>query len=377
MIHRIVFESQEVIVRRRGLPPSFRAPPETPQHPYALKGRRPISDFLEVRAVLKVPWSSRPAKQSRVLDALANETDQRQPGVLRSPRSVSMPLERSKPGRESQNHTGILQTARQLEDFVRLQISIDSRSDFHVGDRRRRSRRRADETLDMAFQGLLEDANRELAKLLRDVRAGSGTALLDGAESGVIRDLLRRALQCAAMQYMVQTELSNLALKDELTGLYNRRGFLSLADRQLKLARRSDRSLVLFFIDLDGLKEINDAFGHGDGDAALRWTARALEATFRDSDVVARLGGDEFAALAIEASGQSEASIRDRLAEYLNSPGRRDSHYKFSLSLGTARFDPRNPVSIRELIAEADRAMYQQKRCRSAPRPSKEAGCQS
>jgi len=211
---------------------------------------------------------------------------------------------------------------------------------------------------------------------VRDVRAGSAAALLGGAESNVIRELLRRALQCAAKQYMVQTELSNLALMDELTGLYNRRGFLALADRQLRLARRSERSLLLFFIDLDGLKEINDVFGHTEGDAALMWTAEALEATFRDSDVIARIGGDEFAALAIEASGQSEACIRQRLTEYLNSVSRKASDYKFSVSLGTARFDPRNPVSIRELIAEADRAMYEQKRRRSPLRLSNAACCQ-
>jgi len=212
----------------------------------------------------------------------------------------------------------------------------------------------------------VQEANRELASLLRDVRAGSNTALLEGAESGVMRDLLRRALKCATKQYVVQTELSNLALKDELTGLYNRRGFLALAERQLKLAHRSDRSLPLFFIDLDGLKEINDVFGHAEGDAALRWTAEALKATFRDCDVVGRFGGDEFAALAIEASGQSEACIRKRLSEYLNSQRRKDTHRRFSISWGTARFDPWNPVSIRELIAEADRAMYQEKRRRSA-----------
>ena len=79
------------------------------------------------------------------------------------------------------------------------------------------------------------------------MRAGSDTALLDGEKSSIIRDLLRRALQCATKQYRMQMELSNLALKDELTGLYNRRGFLALADRQLKLARRADRSLLLFF----------------------------------------------------------------------------------------------------------------------------------
>jgi diguanylate cyclase (GGDEF)-like protein len=290
---------------------------------------------------------------------------------------MPMSSERSKSGRESQNHTGIWQTANQLKEFARLHIPVDSKADFHLGDRRRRSRRGADTALDRIFQGLLREANRELASLLRDVRAGSDTTLLDAAESTVIRDLLRRALQCATKQYLVQTELSNLALMDELTGLYNRRGFLAFADRQLRLARRSDRSLLLFFIDVDGLKEINDFFGHSEGDAALVWTAEALEATFRDSDVIARIGGDEFAALAIEASGQSEGSIRERLTEYLSSVSRKDGDYRFSVSLGTARFDPWNPVSIRELIAEADRAMYEQKRRRSSLRLSNEACYQS
>lgn len=320
--------------------------------------------------MLKVPWSARLVKASKVLDALTEEPGECEPRVLSSQGSMPISSERSKIGRESHNPTGMLQTASQLEDSATLKISLDAKADLR--DRRRRSRRGEEKTLDSVARGLLQEANRELASLLRDVRAGSDTALLDGAESGVIRDLLRRALQCATKQYMVQMELSNLALKDELTGLYNRRGFLALADRQLKLARRSGRSLLLFFIDLDGLKEINDVFGHTEGDAALRRTAEALHATFRDSDVVARFGGDEFAALAIEASGQSEASIRERLTEYLSSVGRKDVHHKYSLSLGTARFDPWNPVSIRELIAEADRAMYEQKRtvrCASVTRP--------
>jgi len=328
---------------------------------------------LEVRAVLKVRYGPQLAKGLKALQALAKEIEQR---VLPpSPKSMRISLEQSKFGGESQNHTGILQTANQPKDSADLQIPVDSKADFHPGGRRGRTRRGADETLDRIFQGLLRDANRDLRSLMRDVRAGSDTALLGGAESSVIRDLFRRALLCATKQYMVQTELSN-ALMDELTGLYNRRGFLALGDRQLRLARRSDRSLLLFFIDLDGLKEINDAFGHTEGDAALMWTAEALEATFRDSDVIARIGGDEFAALAIEASGQSEACIRQRLTEYLNSVSRKASDYKFSVSLGTARFDPRNPVSIRELIAEADRAMYEQKRRRSPLRLSNAACCQ-
>jgi diguanylate cyclase (GGDEF)-like protein len=275
-------------------------------------------------------------------------------------------LGRSKSGR---SRAGIPPTTSRLTDLAKSLVAIDSKLPLHF-PRKKRQLRGSDETLDKVFQGLLKEANRELASLLRDVHAGPDTDLLDGAESRAIRDLLRRALQCATKQYMLQTELGNLALQDELTGLYNRRGFLALAERQVKLARRSGRSLLLFFIDVDGLKEINDVFGHGEGDAALKCTAEALETTFRDSDVIARFGGDEFAVLAIEASGQSETTIRERLTEYLTSARRQDCDYKFSVSLGSARFDPWNPTSIRDLIAEADQAMYEQKRRRSAERTS-------
>jgi|SRR5579859_659328 len=285
-----------------------------------------------------------------------------------------MPLESIGRNKSSRSRAVLPPTAYRLNDFAKLIVAIDSKP-LHFPKRKRRHQG-ADDTLDKVFQGLLKEANRELASLLRDVHAGPDTDLLGGAGSEAIRDLLRRALQCATKQYVLQTELSNLALKDELTDLYNRRGFLALAERQLKLARRSGRSLLLFFIDVDGLKEINDLFGHSEGDAALKCTAEALEATFRDSDVIARFGGDEFAVLAIEASGQSVAAIHERLTEYLNSR-RQESDYKFSVSLGTARFDPWNPTSLRELIAAADQAMYEQKRRRSVDRASTADCCQS
>lgn len=276
-------------------------------------------------------------------------------------------LERNK---SSRSPAAILPSAGRLNNSAKFLVAKNgAKPPFHFPKKKRRPRGK-DETLDSVFRGLLREANRELASLLRDVHAGPDTDLLDGAGSQAIRDLLRRALQCATKQYVLQTELSNLALKDELTGLYNRRGFLALADRQLKLARRSGRSLLLLFIDVDELKAINDVFGHGEGDAALKCTAEALETTFRDSDVIARFGGDEFAVLAIEASDQSEAAIGERLTEYLNSARRHDSDYKFSVSLGAARFNPWNPTTIRELIAEADQAMYEQKRRRSTERTS-------
>jgi two-component system cell cycle response regulator len=152
---------------------------------------------------------------------------------------------------------------------------------------------------------------------------------------------------------------------DELTGLYNRRGFMAIAEPQLKVGRRSGKGMLLFFIDVDELKQINDSHGHSEGDQALRRTAQALEITFRDSDVIARIAGDEFAVLAIEAADHSEATIRARLCEDLRSISAEESRYAISLSLGVARFNGRDSRPIGELMAQADKAMYEQKRSRS------------
>jgi two-component system cell cycle response regulator len=119
--------------------------------------------------------------------------------------------------------------------------------------------------------------------------------------------------------------------------------------------------MLLFFIDVDGLKQINDSFGHSEGDLALTRTVEVLATTFRDSDVLARIGGDEFAALAIEAPGRSEATIRGRLRQNLATASRQEPRYQLSFSLGAVRFDPRTGSSIAQLMSQADRAMYEHK----------------
>jgi diguanylate cyclase (GGDEF)-like protein len=248
-------------------------------------------------------------------------------------------------------------------DVAILSMEVESQPLF----RRRVQRllpRRDNKRIDDAFQALLSEANGELASLLRDIRTESDSTLPSDTRSQPVSELLMRAVRCAAKQYMLQAELGNLALTDELTGLYNRRGFIALAERQLKLGRRSGRGMLLFVMDVDRLKQINDSFGHFEGDRALKRTADALEETFRDSDVVARLGGDEFAVLAVEASGHSEATIKSRLFECLKSISAEPSRYEISLSVGLARFDPCGRTSIGELLAKADQAMYEQKRRR-------------
>lgn len=175
----------------------------------------------------------------------------------------------------------------------------------------------------------------------------------------VIKEL-REAKETVAQQAQ---ELRALSFRDELTGLYNRRGFLTLAQHQLKIARRTNSGLLLCFIDLDGLKQINDAFGHREGDQALIKTAELLRKVVRDSDIIARMGGDEFTILAIDASDDSAESIVARLQESLkNYTAQEDRHYELSLSVGVARCDPENALSIEELMRMADEALYRQKR---------------
>lgn len=165
-----------------------------------------------------------------------------------------------------------------------------------------------------------------------------------------------------------EEELRALTLVDELTGLYNRRGFVTLAQQQLKIARRMNREMLLLFADVDNLKTINDTLGHHEGDRALVDIAQILKDTFRDPDIIARYGGDEFAVLIIEASRAGAAAMAGRLKENIrlhNSHGGRP--YELSLSVGIAHFNPDQPCFVNELLERADRLMYRDKRCGQTP----------
>jgi diguanylate cyclase (GGDEF)-like protein/PAS domain S-box-containing protein len=162
-----------------------------------------------------------------------------------------------------------------------------------------------------------------------------------------------------------EEELRAMSMVDEMTGLYNRRGFLMLAEQQLRMARRGHRELVLLFVDMDDFKQINDQFGHAEGDAALQKAAAILRRTFRDSDILARLGGDEFVVLASDASHGSADLIVSRLsAELRQQNARGDGRYLLSFSVGAATFTTESPPSIEELLSAADAMLYEQKRGR-------------
>jgi diguanylate cyclase (GGDEF)-like protein len=161
----------------------------------------------------------------------------------------------------------------------------------------------------------------------------------------------------------MREELRQLALVDELTKLYNRRGFLTLARQHLILNRRRKNDLFLIFADLDGLKLINDQSGHFAGDAALIETATILKKTFRESDIIARIGGDEFAVLTTDSHGTSSESLKTRLISKINKNNKKSKRsYTLSISIGIAEYQPSSRGSIEQLLARADQKMYQEKK---------------
>jgi diguanylate cyclase (GGDEF)-like protein/PAS domain S-box-containing protein len=163
----------------------------------------------------------------------------------------------------------------------------------------------------------------------------------------------------------LEEALRTLALVDELTGLYNRRGFLMLAERQLSLTQRGRESLILIAADLDDLKGINDRFGHAVGDQALVAAAAVLRQTFREADIVARLGGDEFTVFPIEASRGSASMLLERLETNLrNWNERHGREFYLSMSMGSAVLDGELSKDVQQLLSEADSQLYQQKRRR-------------
>ena len=157
-------------------------------------------------------------------------------------------------------------------------------------------------------------------------------------------------------------ELKRLALTDELTGLHNRRAFLSLAEHALKVAQRSHTECLLFYADVDGLKRVNDSLGHHVGSAMIAEAAVVLRNVFRDSDIIARVGGDEFAVLAINNPAKNAHLVLNRLSTKLSAfNNSEDRPYKLSLSVGFAAFTPGSARSVQALLREADESMYDEK----------------
>jgi diguanylate cyclase (GGDEF)-like protein/PAS domain S-box-containing protein len=160
-----------------------------------------------------------------------------------------------------------------------------------------------------------------------------------------------------------EAELKALSLRDALTGLYNRGGFLELAGHELKAAARKRQVCALFYADLDGMKQINDQLGHALGDQALSSTAQLLQRVFRASDIISRLGGDEFAIFAADCDEAGVAASCARLGRAVAELNEsRICPYRLSISVGAAVWNPERPIDLASLVEAADGSMYEQKR---------------
>lgn len=200
------------------------------------------------------------------------------------------------------------------------------------------------------FMGPLRDASRraQASVVLLLVIAGSALLVLHRKREAALRDV---------------------ALTDELTGLYNRRGWFTIADHEIERARRSTGRRGLLFIDVDGLKQVNDALGHREGDRAIAAAADVLRRCARSSDVLGRLGGDEFVLLLGE--GGSPAVVRQRVVEALveHNAGS-GAPFELRLSIGAEVWYPDEACSLDELVRRADGQMYADK----AARPERHDG---
>lgn len=252
--------------------------------------------------------------------------------------------------------TGLTRLARGNLDVVVLDLNLPDARGFDT------FARASAVVSDMPIIVLTNLEDEALA--LRTVQEGAQDYLFKGKVDG---PSLAHAIRCAIERQRMGAALRSCSLLDELTGLYNRRGFLALAEQQYKLADRTGKRMALLFADVDDLKQINDAFGHVEGDRALVEAATALRDTFRESDIVARLGGDEFVVLLIGGlEDRGEGAMKRLHARLEARNGRKLRPYTLSLSLGLAIYDHNQPHSLDDLKRHADALMYEQKRRKKA-----------
>jgi diguanylate cyclase (GGDEF)-like protein len=207
---------------------------------------------------------------------------------------------------------------------------------------------------------------------LNAMHAGAADYLVKGRVTG---DMLERAIRYARERHRLLDEISALSLTDELTGLHNRRAFMTMADQRLQLLERTGSLCLLIFADVDGLKAANDTIGHEAGDRLLKDAATALQAAFRRTDLVARMGGDEFVVL---ADGASEADVTSVLAKLQAQIDCRNATMapgepRLSISAGALCFAAGPAFRLQDLIAEADARMLAAKSTRRRPSGTFEA----
>ncbi|MDQ3698136.1 MAG: diguanylate cyclase [Gemmatimonadota bacterium] len=193
-------------------------------------------------------------------------------------------------------------------------------------------------------------------------------ALQAGAQDYLVKEridyeVVHRSIRYAIERRRLEAALQQASLVDELTGLYNRRGFRAHAERAVKLAQRKHRGLLVGCVDVDGLKGIKDAFGHAEGDRAIVAAAHIMRDAFRTSDIVARLGGDELVFLLIEATADAADTVLERLQARLDAWNTaHGAQWSLSFSVGLSGTAGELTPALDELMAEANEALYAKQR---------------
>lgn len=167
---------------------------------------------------------------------------------------------------------------------------------------------------------------------------------------------------------LLERDLRDMSLTDELTQSYNRRGFQLLGEQAMREARRNRQPLTVLFLDLDGLKQVNDTFGHDVGSQFVVDVAALLHETFRDADITARVGGDEFAVVLHSGASETATALHrlDAATAVANDHLKRP--YRIAFSIGSATAEAGGDGDIAALIAQADAEMYRQKKAKRAGR---------
>ena len=259
---------------------------------------------------------------------------------------------------------GLEHLRREVVDAVLLDLNLPDSHGLHTLAKIQQQ----DPNIPVVILTGLDDE--ELA--VKAVQSGAQDYLIKGQVDEL---LLSRSLRYSIERHRTQSALRDLSLKDSLTGLYNRRGFLALAEQQVNAAQRTGSRVSLIFADIDSLKNINDHYGHTEGDGVLRQVATLLKKTFRKSDIVARLGGDEFVVLLTDVSDKVTQRLIRRLRETLEAYNHEAGNaYRVALSFGAVTHPSEEGPDLSMLMSRADTLMYREKKDRQEFKKTAAAG---
>ena len=191
-------------------------------------------------------------------------------------------------------------------------------------------------------------------------------AVQKGAQDYLVRSelserILRRTIIYSIERHEILQSLYKTTIVDELTGLYNRRGLHTLGNQQVELAKRHNDDIFIFYLDLDGMKEINDTLGHDYGDKALLTSSKIMHRTFRTTDILSRIGGDEFVVVAVKAQYEFIPIIIQRIKDYIKEENDNLKDYQISMSIGVSKVDLEHDAPLDDAIKNADKEMYRVK----------------